>query len=112
MKPTLTQGLLLALVVTQVPVAIQTAIPLWDQYVREPLRQRENDIRFEALLKKRCSPEARKAEAASFKNLPDNPWHKTTEGKVFLRRLEEMYGEETPEQCATRLRLESAAQGQ
>jgi len=108
MKLTLTQGLLLALVATQIPVAIMNATPVWERFIARPFQNMREDERFKALLAKYCSQEAREADYAKNK-LPETPksaWHETPEGKKHLRMLEEYYGLETYDKCATRIWLE------
>jgi hypothetical protein len=112
MKLSLTKGLLLALVATQIPVAITNAIPLWDRYISSPLQERKENQFLNAQFAKHCSPAARKMEYEKYKNLPQPPrtdWHETPEGKAHLSMVEDLYGHETFEECATRIRGEFSA---
>jgi hypothetical protein len=111
MKLSLAKGLLLVLVATQIPVAITNAIPLWDRYISSPLREKEENQAFNAQVAKYCSPAARKARHEKYKNLPQPPktdWHERSEGKAHLSMVEDLFGHESFEECATRIRLESA----
>jgi hypothetical protein len=112
MKLSLAKGLLLTLVATQIPVAITNAIPLWDRFISSPLREKKENQAFNAQVATHCSPAARKARHEKYKNLPQPPktdWHETSEGKAHLSMVEDLYGHETLEECATRIRVEFSA---